>query len=140
MSVPLTQDMQFARDKLVVWPRDNGLLGAHALADVLDGCSKRQPCRSAACPICGLAFQAAVVDVVDKFVARPARAFRDRMYAATVVPDAGCIAFDDLAAATFRKVAREISAAFVAVDLPPAIIGLEASFNEDQTGVVAQCW
>ncbi len=108
--------------------------GAAALAAVLAACTPATPCRSAACPLCGLAFQATAVSLVEEFVRIPARAIRNRMTALTIVPASGIVAPEALSVKDFERVGAEITAAFAAVDLPPTIIGLETSLNEDTTG------
>lgn len=80
-----------AREKLVGQLRRDGTLVAANLADLLESCSKPNPCRNAACPSCGEAFQRVATSVIDTFICEPARAIRGRMSFLTIVPDTGII-------------------------------------------------
>ena len=113
---------------------------AAALTITLGCCSKAKLCRSAACPVCGLAFQAAAVSTVDHFIREPARAIRDRMHALTIVPASGCVPPDALTLEAILQVKAKIAAALADLDLPPSITALEVSFNEDATGEVEPHW
>ena len=77
------------RARLIGQLRRSNEPGAAALAAVLDRCTSTTQCRSAACPVCGLAFQAAAVALVEEFIRTPARAIRNRMTAITIVPGTG---------------------------------------------------
>ena len=129
-----------ARARLVGQLRRCDELGAAAVAAVLAACTDTHPCRSAACPVCGLAFQATAVALVEEFIRTPAREIRNRMTAITVVPAVGCVPPDALTVADFERVGAQITAAFAALNLPATIIGLEASFNEDTTGHFEDHW
>lgn len=129
-----------ARARLIGQLRRSDETGAAAVAAVLAACTNVAPCRSAACPVCGLAFQATAVAVVEQHIRVPARAIRNRMTATTIVPATGCLAPDDLSVETCERVATEITAAFSTLGLPPAVIGFEVSFNEDTTGEVEPHW
>ncbi len=80
------------------------------------------------------------VSAVDHFIRVPARSIRSRMHALTIVPADGCIAPDDLTVSEYRRVGAEITTAFERLSLPPSIVGLEVSFNEDLTGKVEPHW
>ena len=130
----------FARARLIGQLRANQQLGAAALAAIVAACTDTAPCQSAACPVCGLAFQRAAVALVEEFIDVPAREIRHRTTAITIVPASGCIPPDALTVGDFQRVGAEIAAAFTVLDLPPTIIGLEASFNEDTTGRFDDHW
>jgi len=132
--------MTLARARLTSQLRKSELPGAAALAAVLAACTPSSPCRSAACPVCGLEFQATAVALVEEFIRKPSWTLRNRMTAITVVPTSGCVPPDVLAVEHFERVGAEIIAAFTALNLPATIIGLEASFNEDLTGEVEDHW
>ena len=129
-----------ARVRLIGQLRRSNRSGGAALAAVLADCTPPNPCRSAACPVCGLASQAAAVALVGEFIRTPARAVRNRVTALTIVPASGCVAPDQLAVADFERVGAEIAAALTKLNLPATIIGLEASFNEDTTGRFEDHW
>lgn len=130
----------FARARLIGQLRASQQPGAVELADILTACTGATLCRSAACPVCGLAFQRAAVALVEEFIEGPARAIRHRTTAITIVPASGCIPPGALTVEDFQRVRAEVAGAFAALDLPPAIIGLEASFNEDTTGRFDNHW
>ena len=131
-----------ARSRLINWLCASELQGAAALAATLETCTTAEPCRSGlpACPWCGIAFQVAMVGAVDHFIRAPAQAIRGRMTATTIVPASGCLAPDNLSTEACRAVAEEIVAVYAAAGLPPSLIGLEVSFNEDDTGEVEPHW
>ena len=129
-----------AHRRLVNWLRASELQGAAGLAATLETCTTAGPCCSAACPRCGIAFQAAMVGAVDHFIRIPAQAIRGRMTATTIVPAAGCLAPDNLSTEACRTIAEEIVAAYASARLRPSLIGLEVSFNEDETGEVEPHW
>lgn len=129
-----------ARRRLIGQLRGSEVPKAASLAAVLNACTDMHPCRSAACPVCGTALQQVAVSVVDQFIRVPARAIRSRMHALTIVPASGCLAPDDLTVEACERVGAEIAAAFARLGLLPCIIGLEVSFNEDQTGEVEPHW
>ncbi len=129
-----------AHRRLIYRLRASELQGAAALAATLDSCTAAEPCRSAACPRCGIDLQAAMVEAVDHFIRIPAQAIRGRMTATTIVPAAGCLAPDNLSTDACRTIAAEIITAYAAAGLPPSLIGLEVSFNEDDTGEVEPHW
>src|SRR4051812_5424409 len=85
-----------ARARLIRQLRASDEPGATAVADALDACTDSSPCRNAACPVCGLAFQEAAVSVVEHFIGVPARAVRNRMTAVTIVPASGCLPPDEI--------------------------------------------
>lgn len=87
-----------ARVRLIGQLRRHNVPGATAVAAVLEACTDTHPCRSAACPLCGLAFQGAAVSIVDRFIRIPARAIRSRMHALTIVPASGCLTPNHLTA------------------------------------------
>lgn len=128
------------RARLIYQLRNSTSPGATALADVLTACKQMSCCQSAACPVCGLAFQRVAADIVGTFIDAPARAVRGRMTALTIIPEAGCVRPDALATDVFRHVGNQITTAFSALGLPAAITGLEASFNEDCTNEVEPHW
>ena len=129
-----------ARARLISQLRARQEPNTAALADILAACTDAAPCRSAACPVCGLAFQQTAVALVEEFIDAPAREIRNRTTAITIVPASGCIPPDALTVKDFQRVGAEIAAAFAALNLPPTIVGLEASFNEDTTGRFADHW
>lgn len=110
------------------------------LADLLKSCTEQAPCQSAACPACGAAFQQAAVRAVDELICKPAREIRNRMSARTIVPASGIVEPADLTVDIFERVGAEVLADFAKLQLPPAIIGLEASFNEDLTERIPPHW
>ena len=107
---------------------------ARALADVLVDCDWQHPCRSAACPVCGIDFQRAAVAFQEQVIGIPARAVRNRKHALTIVPSEGCVPPDGLTLPTYLRVRAEIEAAMAACDLPPSLGAVDVSFNEDLTG------
>lgn len=129
-----------ARHRLIGQLRASEVPGAEAVSDVLAACTPAAPCRSAACPVCGLASQATAVSLVEELISTPARAIRNRMTAITLVPASGIVAPEALSVEDFERVGAEITVAFAALALPAAIIGLEASFNEDTTGRFEDHW
>jgi len=129
-----------ARARLIGQLRRSDETGAAAFAAVLAACTPTDPCRSAACPVCGLAFQATAVALVEEFIRIPARAIRNRMTAITIVPASGIVAPEKLSVKDYEQVGTQVVAAFAAVDLPPTIIGLETSLNEDTTGRFDNHW
>lgn len=129
-----------ARQRLIRQLLSSDKSGAARAALTLVSCTPKMPCRSAACPVCGLAFQAAAVAVVDTFIRGRARAIRNRMTALTIVPASGCLPPAELSVEDFKRVGAEIATALEALDLPATIIGLEASFNEDTTGRFEDHW
>nr|WP_137830370.1 hypothetical protein [Methylobacterium sp. L1A1] len=128
------------RQRLIEQLRRSDVEAAAQVADVLDACSTARPCRSAACPVCGAAFQEMMVAVGDHFIRTPARSFRNRAHALAIVSRLGCVATDDLRVEVFEQVGAEITAALAQLGYPPTLIGLEASFNEDFTGEVEPHW
>lgn len=130
----------FARARLIGQLRASQQPGSAVLADLLAACADAAPCRSAACSVCGLAFQRAAVALVEEFIDVPARAIRHRTTAITIIPASGFISPDALTVEDFQRVGAEVAAAFAALNLPPTIIGLEASFNEDTTGRFDDHW
>lgn len=128
------------RRRLIYQIRASDKTHATALAAILESCAPTTPCRSAACPICGLAFQQAAVALVDECIREPARAIRNRMSMLTIAPASGCIAPDDLSVEACERVASEITTALATLALPPAVIGFEVSFNEDTTGECEPHW
>lgn len=129
-----------ARQRLIHQLRATDFREARELASVLDACTPTLPCRSAACPVCGLAFQQVAVAIVEEFIRAPARAIRNRMTFLTIAPASGCVPPDKLSLEDFERVGAEISAALAAIDLAATIVGLEASFNEDSTGCFEDHW
>ena len=113
---------------------------AAALAATLASCRDTNSCRSAACPVCGLAFQHAACSLVEAVIREPARKLRGRMSAITIIPSTGCEAPEELTGDTFRRSTAEISAALTASGVGPCVVGIEASFNEDETGRVPPHW
>ena len=134
------REMMQARKQLISRLFQVKSLTAAVLAVTLARCSNAAPCRSAACPVCGLAFQRMAVSVVDHFIREPARPLRDRMTAITIIPASGCVAPDELTPETFQEAADEIQSKLAYLGLPPSITGIEASFNEDLTGKVEPHW
>lgn len=129
-----------AQRRLIYQLGTTDVCGAKTLAATLAACTVVQPCHSAACPACGLAFQQAAVSLVNLQIRAPAHEIRSRMTALTIVPAIGCLAPDDLTIEPYKRVGTEVSAALAVLELPPAIIGLEVSFNEDATGKVEPHW
>jgi hypothetical protein len=129
-----------AKRRLQYQLRASEMPGAAMLAEILDLCAKGKPCRSAACPVCGRLFQAAAVSAVDHFIREPARALRSRMHATTIVPASGCLMPDALTLGAILQVKAEIEAALTDLNLPPSLVGVEVSFNEDTTGEVEPHW
>lgn len=127
--------------RLIKQLRKSDVRGADCLADILARCSPAAPCGSAACYACGLKFQAAAVELVERFVRLPSREHaRGRMTAITFIPTIGCVEPDELTADVFLRVRAKVKAALETVSLPPFVVGIEASFNEDLTEEVDQHW
>ena len=129
-----------AHRRLIGQLRRSNQPGAVAVAAHLEACEPATPCRSLACPVCGVAFQEAMVTVGDRFIRTPAWAVRDRTHQLTIVSETGCVGLDELSAEVFERVGTEIAAALADLGLPPALISLEASFNEDTTGRLPPHW
>lgn len=68
-----------ARARLIHQLRASDEPGAAALADIFDACTPAHPCRSAACPVCGPAFQATAVALVDEFIRVLTHGIDDRL-------------------------------------------------------------
>ena len=114
--------------------------GAAAVAAHLEACEPATLCRSLACPVCGRAFQEVMVTVGDRFIRTPARAVRNRTHQLTIVSETGCVGLDELSPEVFERVGAETTAALADLGLPPALISLEASYNEDETGRLPPHW
>ncbi|WP_152047144.1 hypothetical protein [Aureimonas psammosilenae] len=140
MSADPQLEATMARKWLIGHLRASDLPEATVLALILERCAATKPCRSPACAACGLAFQAAAVSIVERFIREPARSIRGRMHASTIVPGTHFVAPDALTVEAISGVGAEIANAFERCDLPPAIIGLETSFNEDKTGASDPHW
>lgn len=114
---------------------------AAALAAYLGDCQDEKPCFSGACPVCGAGFQRYAVGLADRFITKPARGIlRGRMSMATIVPSSGCVGPDELTADVLHRVLADIAAALVEAKMPACIVGLDISFNEDETGRVPPHW
>ena len=126
--------------QLISRMRRSDIEDAAAVAYTLDTCSEKRPCRSASCLRCGTRFQKAAVSVVEQFINGPSQAIRGRKHALTIIPPVGCVAPDALTVEACERVAIEIGDALKKLNLPPIVMGLEVSFNEDATGKVEPHW
>ncbi len=119
---------------LIRWLIAHGSPQALELAGGLKNCRTSQPCRSPACQVCGLAFQALSYKIVEGYLDPLSRGMRKRMHAIAIVPAEGCIRLGALSVEAFRRVEVLVREALRDLDFPPSIVSIEASFNEDATG------
>ena len=118
----------------------HGTPEAVALADALDACSPTLPCNSGACPVCGGDFQLVVVELVDREIKVAARTIRGRMHLGTIVPIIGCVEPDALTVDVCCQVRAAVTEALIACGIPPCLVAIDISFNEDATGVTPPHW
>lgn len=111
-----------------------------ALASALTNCTDDVPCLDGACPVCGLKFQKAAVELIEQVIGKAASACRGRMSMMTIVSATGIADPDDLTVAVFTQVIAEVKAALQVVGCPPGILSVDVSFNEDLTGEVPPHW
>lgn len=96
-----------AQQRLIGQLRRSETEGAAAVAAHLETCGPSTSCRSVACPICGLAFQGAALDLGEHFIRIPAQEIRNRTHLLTIVPDIGCVGPDELSVEVFERVGAE---------------------------------
>ena len=139
--LPTTEDDATSLRNLIRHLRDAELPGAAALARTLMRCDDRRPCRSAACPHCGREFQLALFKLYREQIKAPARLrHRGRTSVLTIVPAAGIIEPEHLDAEVLHRVSEEVADALAACRLPPAIVTLDVSYNEDDRGRTPEHW
>lgn len=114
---------------------------AAALAAIIAECEPAKPCFSGACPVCGEGFQGFGMGVVERLIARPARGqLRGRMAMVSLIPPGGCVGPGELTAAMIAQAVDEMLAALKTAEMPACVIGVDISFDEDQTGQVPSHW
>lgn len=111
-----------------------------ALASALTKCTNAAPCHDGACPLCGLKFQNAAIELIEQVIGKAATACRGRMSMLTIVPATGIASPDDLTHGIVTQVIAEVKAALQVVGCPPGILCVDVSFNEDLTGEVSPHW
>lgn len=139
--LPTAEDDERLHRNLIRHLNDAELPGADALARILERCSDRRPCCSAACPHCGREFQLSLFKLYREQIKAPALArHRGRTSVLTIVPPAGIVEPGDLCADDLYRVANEVADALAACSLPPAIVTLDVSYNEDEHGRTPDHW
>lgn len=139
--LPTVENDETSLRNLIRHLRNAELPGADALARILARCDDRRPCRSAACPHCGREFQLALFDLYREQIKAPARArHRGRTSVLTIVPTSGIVERDCLDADVLRRVSEEVADALAACSIPPAIVTLDVSYNEDEMGRTPEHW
>lgn len=114
---------------------------AVALGAIIAKCEPGKPCFSGACPMCGVGFQRFAMRVVDQLIAQPARGeLRGRMAMVSLIPATGCADPEKLSVETMLDAQSEMLAALSMAEMPPCVLGIDISLNEDETGRVPTHW
>ena len=140
MMTERTKKLAVWRQKLIRWLSQAGGKLEVALSRILASCTRDTPCRNAACPMCGLCYQIVGVAAIEELLDPHTRKFRGRMSLVTIIPEVGLIAPGQLRPHHYGQVKAKVEAAFRENGLEPALGCVEASFEEDLSGRVADHW
>jgi hypothetical protein len=112
--------------------KDNGSAAVRTLADRLDACSRRQPCTSGACAVCGRAIQRWFVQnggrLIGQFGGTAAAA---NLLMVTISPDFGQTPFNQLTPSAVLAIAAKLRRLLLKAGVKLAFGGIDFSVNRD---------
>jgi hypothetical protein len=119
--------------------RKEGATGASiALAEKIDACSRRERCRSPACPVCARAAQRQYTQMLDDFLR--AREARGNIYVVSIVPGDATMKPGDLSVAADKLAIRRVKHAMKMAGIRWFVGAWDWSRNEHRDGKFPPHW